>query len=146
MPEYVYFYFFIFWRKLLILTKNFIEVLSHIFRKESALEFIPNHLLTPCIIVISFPLNLHDHFDFFPRCRYFLAMFFFERVSWRSLISGVGSVDFPRNLCKHLKKKTPAPGSGKQARACVHFPGFFLTGPRQTGLEELNIYTGNNAK
>jgi hypothetical protein len=76
MPEYVYFYFFIFLRKLLILTKNFIEVLSHIFRKEFALEFIPNHLLTPCIIVISFPLSLYDHLDFFPRCRYFLVMFF----------------------------------------------------------------------
>jgi hypothetical protein len=26
--------------------------LSHIFRKEFALKFIPNHLLTPCIVTI----------------------------------------------------------------------------------------------
>jgi hypothetical protein len=84
---FIFFYFLIFLRKLLILTKNFIEVLSHIFRKEFALEFIPKHLLTPCIIVISFPLNLHDHFDFFPRCRYFLVMLF--------LVGCLGDSSFP---------------------------------------------------
>jgi hypothetical protein len=54
MSEYVYFSFFLFLRKLLILTKNFIYVLSHIFHEEFTPKFIPKYLLTPCTLFMIF--------------------------------------------------------------------------------------------
>jgi hypothetical protein len=56
MPEYVYFYFFRFLRKLLILTKNFILVLSHIFRRvhpEIYSQPFPNTLYIYLLLCLS---------------------------------------------------------------------------------------------